>query len=94
MNELIQGWVASGRAADIILAVVVLEWLALTAWRARGGSGLDPLRLTVMLIPGACLVVALRIALTGGPWQWIALALLASFAGHLADLVLRLKGLR
>lgn len=38
------------------------------------------------LAPGALMIVALRGALTGADWRWIALPLLLSFPAHLADL--------
>ena len=38
------------------------------------------------LVPGALMMVALRGALTGAAWPWIALPLAASFPFHLADL--------
>jgi hypothetical protein len=41
------------------------------------------------LAPGACLVLAVRAAMTGAGWMWIALWLLASLPFHLADLARR-----
>ena len=38
------------------------------------------------LTPGALMIVALRVALTGGAWAWIALSLALSLPFHLADL--------
>lgn len=72
---------ASGHAVDIVLAVIVLElvWLV-----TRGGwsAGAALMR----LMPGALMLLALRAALTGCAWPWIALPLLLSFPVHLADL--------
>lgn len=73
---------ASGHAVDIVLAVIAVEYLVLVSaarWRL-----LDAL---LRLIPGALMLIALRNALTGHDWRWIALPLLASFPFHLADLV-------
>ena len=72
---------ASGHAADLILAVMVVELVWLTA--ARGWSASDAV---LRLVPGALMLVALRGALTGMPWPWVALPLLLSFPLHLADL--------
>lgn len=72
---------ASGRAVDVVLAVIVLELVWLTA--RRGWSLGDAL---LRLGPGALMLVALRAALTAADWRWIALALLLSFPVHLADL--------
>lgn len=72
---------ASGRAVDIVLLVIAIEalWLIL---RARWTIAATLLRLG----PGALMLVALRFALMGMAWPWIAAALLASFPLHLADL--------
>lgn len=72
---------ASGHAVDIVLLVIMFElgWLTLR----RGWTPADAL---LRLAPGALMLVALRGALTGQDWRWIALPLLASFPIHLADL--------
>ena len=41
------------------------------------------------LMPGVFLLVALRLALTGAEWHWIAVAVAASFPLHITDLVRR-----
>lgn len=72
---------ASGHAVDIVLTVMLVElvWLTTKAgWRV--GDAL------LRLAPGALMLVALRFALTGYDWRWIALPLLVSFPVHLADL--------
>lgn len=76
-----QWWFASGHAADLILAVLALEgaWLV-----GRGGWRVRPV--LWRLLPGALMIVALRLALTGADWRWIALVLAASFPPHLIDL--------
>jgi O-antigen/teichoic acid export membrane protein len=38
---------------------------------------------------GACLLLALRAALTGAGWAWVAAALCAALIAHLFDLVRR-----
>ncbi len=71
---------ASGHAVDIVLAVIAVElvWLM-----ASGKGGADVL---VRLGPGVLMLVALRAALVGLDWRWVALPLLLSFPVHLADL--------
>lgn len=72
---------ARGHAADVVLAVMVCEFAWLVArrdWRAGDAA--------LRLLPGALMVLALRAALTGAGWQWIALPLVLSFPVHLADL--------
>lgn len=72
---------ANGMAADIILVVIALEalWLRLRhRWQL--------LAILCRLMPGGLMMVALRAALTGQSWFWIALPLTLSFPFHLADL--------
>ncbi len=74
----------SGRAADIVLAVMLVEALWLVA--RRGWRIADALTL---LLPGALILLALRAALAGLDWRWIALPLMLSFPAHLADVARR-----
>ena len=72
---------ASGHAVDIVLAVLAVE----LAWLIR--RGWNPIDAVLRLAPGALMLVALRSALTGQEWYWIALPLALSFPAHLADLM-------
>ena len=76
---------ASGHAVDIVLAVMLVEAIALIA-RGRAAT-----TVVFALLPGALMLLALRGALVGAAWPWIALALGTSFPVHLADL--RQRGL-
>jgi len=72
-----------------VLVVMALEFAAI-AWRRRRadrGARLAPLAWT--FASGAALVVALRLALVGAAWPWIAAALASSFVAHLGDLASR-----
>ena len=71
---------ASGHAVDIVLMFMLVEgsWLVARRWSA--------LTVLLMLAPGALMLIALRAALTGAPWYWIALPLTVSLPLHLADL--------
>lgn len=80
---------ASGRIADAILILMVVEGVALTLMFRASGRGPDPVRVWSNLLPGAALVLALRSALSGDGWQLIALWLTAGLAAHAADLYLR-----
>lgn len=80
---------ASGRVADLLLAVLALEGAALAAYRRLTGRGPGLRRLAPFLVAGGCLALALRGALVGAGWPWIALALLGALVAHLADLALR-----
>ena len=82
------GFFSSGHAVDLILAILVVEAVVLTTlgWRGRRWSVLD---LLLALGPGACLLLAVRGALTGAHWPLVAFALAASFPLHLADVMRR-----
>ena len=85
----LEGFLLSGRAADLILLLVVLEALALLLWRRRrvtqGRGPQVPLaRWLSPLVAGAALVLALRLALTGGSAPLMGLALAVAGVAHLA----------
>ena len=71
---------AQGHAVDIVLAVMAIELVWLIA------RGRNPMTVVLTILPGACMMIALRAALTGAGWQWVALALTVSLPAHLADL--------
>lgn len=73
----------SGRAVDVVLAVLVIEGMILI-WRGRRA-----LNVFAALVPAVLMMVALRAALTGADWPWIAVPLAAAFPVHLLDLKLR-----
>jgi hypothetical protein len=78
--------IASGRIVDLILALVALEAVGLIGlWRLRR-RGLAPADLLANLLAGVGLLLALRAALVGAWWGWIALCLAMALAAHLADL--------
>lgn len=80
------GLFASGAIVDAILLLMVLEGGLIMLVRRRTGTGVPPRDLVAMLAAGACLMLALRAALVGAAWPWIALALAAGLVAHLADL--------
>lgn len=86
MTSFASGIIASGRIADLVLGLLVLEAVLLLAYRRRTGRGIPAAVLLPNLLAGACLVLALRGALTGAHWGWTALALLAALAAHLLDI--------
>ena len=75
---------ASGHAVDLVLLFLALEVVTLAFWW-RGG----PINALVAAAPGACLLMALRAALTGAHWPWIALWVALSLPAHLLDLTRR-----
>jgi hypothetical protein len=83
-----QDFVQSGRAVDVVLLVIAIEFMALvglrrTEWKAAA------VELFFALAPGVLLLLALRAALVGADWTWIALLVAASFPVHLIDLARR-----
>lgn len=82
MESLLRG----GAVADIVLACLLVEALALLAWHRLTGRGLAPRAVAALLLPGAFLVLALRFALTGAAWPLVPLALVGALAAHLWDL--------
>jgi hypothetical protein len=81
-----QAWFANGHAVDFILLVVAVEAACVIAWHRRTGRGLSPAGVCSLLLPGVFLLVALRGALVGAAWGWIAACLLAALVAHLQDL--------
>lgn len=71
---------ASGRAVDIVLAVLVVEaiWLRL---RSNLWADIIP-----ALLPAVLMMIALRAALTGMAWPYVSLPLMLAFPVHLYDL--------
>ena len=80
----------SGHVVDLILIVMALEaaWL-LTRKSRFGRDRMLSLDIALAFLPGVCLLLALRVALTGGPWFLVAVAVTASFPFHLLDLARR-----
>ena len=68
------------------MVLTLLELIALIIYRQRTGRGIAGSTLVVALSSGLFLMLALRAALTGADWPWIALALSASWATPLVDL--------
>ena len=77
-------WLSSPSVVDLVLAVVVLE----AAWLI-GARRMPRVEVTLCLLPGFILLLALRGALAGVEAGWIAMLLAASFPVHLADLARR-----
>ncbi len=82
---------SGARLADIVLVLTALEAAVLLVWRRRSGRGLTPPAILGMLVPGIFLLLALRMALLGRAWPWIALCLFLSGLAHAGDLIGRLK---
>jgi fatty acid desaturase len=77
---------------DLILLATVAEGGVLAAWHRRTGRGLSAAAVARMLLPGVCLMLALRAALAGSAWPFVPLALTAALIAHLADVRGRWRG--
>jgi ABC-type spermidine/putrescine transport system permease subunit II len=86
-----QALFGSGHAADLVLLVLLAESVALALWHRRTGRGLAPAALAGLVLPGIAFALALRAALTGAGWGWVAAALVAAFLAHAFDVVVRLR---
>ena len=86
-----EAWVSSGRIVDLVLAFVVVEAIFLIAYRVRSRSGLRITDIFLMLLPGVCLLLALRAALVDGTPLAVLLLLTLALCAHLADLWRREK---
>jgi hypothetical protein len=86
MQDVLGPLFQSGRIVDLIIVVMVVEAIFLAVYHRRSGRGLGVLQVMSNFLAGLCLLVALRLALTGAPWTWIAASLASAFAAHLADL--------
>lgn len=81
---------SSGHAADLALALIAIEALALGVMRRPGGGRWIAV-VWPFLASGAALILALRAALVDAPWWCVAAALAASGVFHAVDLVRRLR---
>jgi len=79
----------SGAIVDLILALVLAEAIAVIAYRFTTGGGPEPIGFVCNLLAGAFLLFALRGALDGAHWTWVAACLSGAFAAHVADLLTR-----
>jgi uncharacterized membrane protein len=71
----------SGHAVDLVIAVMAIEALVLIFGKKRGTR-----TVVLTILPGAAMMLALRAALTGAGWQWVAIWLTVSLPLHLADM--------
>lgn len=80
---------ASGRIVDLVLLLVALEAALLVWHRRRSGRGVPVAEALAFLLAGACLMLALRAALMGASWEWVAAPMAGAGVAHLLDLRLR-----
>ena len=89
MNEALVQFFSSGRAVDLAIAITVMEGVVLAVYHRVTGRGVAPKQYVLNVMSGLCLMLALRLALTGSAWLWVALALGASGVIHALDMASR-----
>jgi hypothetical protein len=77
---------AGGAILDWILCGMVLEAFALVGLHRWRGKGVAPRALLPNLASGACVVLAMRLALGGAWWGFASAALLGALAFHVVEL--------
>jgi hypothetical protein len=76
---------------DAVIAVALLELVALVAWHVATGRGLAAADLVANLSAGLCLLGALRSVLSGSSWPLCALWLAAAGTAHAVDVMRRAR---
>ena len=82
LEQLYQG----SLVVDIAIGFITLETLLLWAFHKISGRGLALAECLLTIVSGACLMLALRCALTPDGWPGMALFLIAAGIAHGADL--------
>ena len=91
VNAFMTYWVLGGRLVNIIIALTVLEVIALLMHNRITKRGLRPQDYLLNLLSGLCLMLALRSVLGGAAWLWVAGYLSAAGLAHAADMLARYK---
>ena len=77
--------ITTGRIVDIMVAVIVIEVLAIVLIRKARGGGIATGPLLLNVGAGGSLMLALRASLSDAGWLWIAAFLVLSLVFHVAD---------
>ena len=80
---------ASQTLVDIAIAITVVEAIVLWILGRRSGRGTATRALLANVGAGLFLMLAVRAALVGAAWPWLAGLFAAAGASHVADLALR-----
>ncbi len=74
---------------DAILVFTATEFIALATYRRLSGRGLRIRQFAANLLAGASLMLAVRGALAGAGWPWLAACFAIAGLAHAVDLWLR-----
>ena len=80
---------ASGRMIDAIIVLMLIEGAVLWRIRTRHKRGLPGRAILTLLASGGALMLALRAALTGAPWEHVSGFLCVGLVAHLVDVATR-----
>ena len=86
-----QAWVVGGGLIDTIIAITLIEVTILLLYHHQTKRGLMPRDYLLNVLSGLCLMLALRCALTGSVWYFMATFLMAAGLAHVADIAMRLR---
>jgi hypothetical protein len=89
VTTLMTDWLSSGRLIDIVIVITLLEGAFLLALHRKTGRGVAPRDFVLNMASGLCLMLALRLALSGVGWQMTALCLMAAGSLHAMDIYRR-----
>ena len=84
-------WIDTTRLVDLALGCTVLEAAFLWAIRHRWLGTATARGVAANLAAGALLMLAIRIAASGGHWMLVAACLLCALAAHVVDLLDRTR---
>ena len=87
----LQSLYAGPLVADIAIAFIAIEALALWLLYAVRGWGVAPPKYVLTVLSGLFLMIALRCALTPNWWPGMAISLIAAGLAHGADLRQRFR---
>lgn len=85
-----EDFVQSGGLTNVILVFMAVEVVVFSFFLWRMNQSLGLLSFVASMLSGASLVLALRAALTGAAWFYVALYISASLLAHLAEIAIRL----
>lgn len=81
----------SGGQVDAVIAITVLETIALLAYHYTTKRSLTPRDYLLNVASGVCLMLALRCALSGSDWLYMSMWLVTAGMAHFADIAMRLR---
>jgi hypothetical protein len=76
---------------DLVIAIMLVEWVVLAARRRLTGGGLGYPQIAALALSGLGLIIALRAALLGMGALWVLAGLCIGGLGHAADITLRIR---